>query len=240
MLVLPSLPYGRIIKAWFKWVCVIVVSPDGKLETWPDNLNGVKAVLSAVKESRKPIRSENLREKKGDGGDCSMLCSRIKIPKSVKGKEIDVENCGVFGNNGAGVVDEELYDVSGAYQENKNAKQDNNFGIGIPRMSLVDMRYEMGSCSTSAFNSGLNFSNQQRPNLIAYHHQQQYVIGNNSSALNTTGVNNNLVHPNLAYQQYVMGNSSAFNSGVSYPNQEPSSSLAYQNYEIGIWSSSSS
>nr|GLL45975.1 hypothetical protein Itr_chr14CG05830 [Ipomoea trifida] len=96
-------------------------------------------------------------------------------------------------------------------------------------------QYEMGSSCTSAFNSGLNFSNQQRPNLIAYHHQQQYVIGNNSSALNTTGVNNNLVHPNLAYQQYVMGNNSVFNSRVNYPNQEPSSSLAYQNYEIGIW-----
>nr|GMD01273.1 agamous-like MADS-box protein AGL81 [Ipomoea batatas] len=218
-------------------VCVIVVSPDGKLETWPDNLNDVKAVLSAVKESRKPIRSENLREI----GDRSRLCSRIKIPKSVKGKEIDVENCG---NNGAGVVDEEeLYDVSGADQENNN----NNSGIGIPGMSLVDMwvnqtptshysyyhqwngngngdgeincekfgkyngdmpnqepsrhQYEMGSSSSSAFNSGvLNFSNQQQPTpLIAYHHQQHYdVIGNNISALNTTddGLHNNMVHPN--------------------------------------------
>nr|GLL26744.1 hypothetical protein Itr_chr05CG07470 [Ipomoea trifida] len=104
----------------------------------------------------------------------------------------------------------------------------------------------MGSSSSSAFNFGFNFSNQQQPTpLIAYHHQQHYdVIGNNISALNTTnnGLNNNMVHPNqeptLAYQQYVMGNISGFNSGVNYPNQQPqpsSSSLAYQHYDIGIW-----
>ncbi|XP_031094446.1 uncharacterized protein LOC115998916 [Ipomoea triloba] len=307
-------------------VCVIMVSPDGKLETWPDNLNDVKAVLSAVKESR--------------------CVQESRFPSPLKARKY-VENCG---NNGAGVVDEEeLYDVSGADQENNNAKQDNNFGIGIPGKSLVDdMRvnqtptshysyyqwnengngesncekfgkyigdmvrnqewsyygcggsssamnpktqfcnmqpnqdtcsamnpktqfcnmqpnqdtcsspdqYEIGSSSTS----GLNFSNQQQPTPLFAYHQQQYVTYN-SSALNTTGVNNNLVHPNqqptlayqqypsalnsgvnypnqeptLPYQQYLMGNSSAFNSGVNYPNQEPSRSLAYQHYDIGIW-----
>nr|GMC95344.1 agamous-like MADS-box protein AGL81 [Ipomoea batatas] len=248
-------------------VCVIIVSPDGKLETWPNNLNDVKAILSAVKKSGKPIRSENPRKNKGGRGGGDSSSSTIKIPKSVKGKEIDC----VVGNN---VVDEVLYAVSGADQENNN----NNFGTGIPGTSLADMRvnqtptshysyyqwngngyigdmvtnqestyygtqfcnmppnqepcsphhcyhqYEMGSSSSSAFNSGLNFSNQEQPSLIAYHHQQQNLIGNNSSALNTTGLNNNLVHPNLAYQQYVMGNSSAFN-------QEPTSP-AYQHYEI--------
>nr|GMD01274.1 agamous-like MADS-box protein AGL81 [Ipomoea batatas] len=349
-------------------VCVIVVSPDGKLETWPDNLNDVKAVLSAVKESRKPIRSENHR-----GGGDRRLCSRIKIPE---GK--DPESCGGLGNNnnadevcydvcgtnfGLGIPDMTTYcpnhwngsenfgkylvtnedpnlgyfgcgihetDESGNNLSSSLAYHDQqyeigigsssvcrtNFGMGIPDMTsrvneaprsycpnhwngngngkeneksnsenfgkymvtneepnlgyYVCGRHESGNnldrgcgsgryhhpyqyeIGSSSFNSGLNHFCNQQPSSSLVYHDQQYEIGiGSSSALNTTGVNNNLVHPNqqhtLDYQQYLMGNS-AFNSavgvdypnqeprvGVDYPDQEPSSSLAYHHYDIGIW-----
>ncbi|XP_031094450.1 agamous-like MADS-box protein AGL93 [Ipomoea triloba] len=231
-------------------VCVIVVSPDGKLETWPDNLNDVKAVLSTVKESRKPIRSENLREI----GDRSRLCSRIKIPKSVKGKEIDVENCG---NNGAGVVDEEeLYDVSGADQENNNAKQDNTFGTGIPAgMSHVDMRVNQTPTSHYSYyhqwngngngNGEINcekfgkyigdmVTNQESYNLAAY-----YGCGSSSSSMNPKTQFCNM-HPNQepSPHQYEMGSSSssAFNFGFNFSNQQqPTPLIAYhhqQHYDV--------
>ncbi|VFQ67911.1 unnamed protein product [Cuscuta campestris] len=45
-------------------VCLVVLSPDGKLESWPENLDDVRAAFRAAAQSNKRPRSENNRKRR--------------------------------------------------------------------------------------------------------------------------------------------------------------------------------
>nr|GLL24884.1 uncharacterized protein LOC109148578 isoform X2 [Ipomoea trifida] len=66
---------------------VVILSPDGKLESWPPQLNDVKALLDACKERRPRVKSDKRKE------DCrEILVSKLQLlnqrEELFKGKEI--------------------------------------------------------------------------------------------------------------------------------------------------------
>ncbi|XP_031128993.1 uncharacterized protein LOC116030798 [Ipomoea triloba] len=76
-------------------VGVVILSPDGKLESWPPELNDVKALLDACKEMGPRVKSEKRKDQAVETSSHScreILVSKLQLLKQreelFKGKEI--------------------------------------------------------------------------------------------------------------------------------------------------------